>query len=141
MCVCFSSGADLQPAEQFVRHYLLLIPCPSFGDFQKLLELKVRSARRSELIAQGVKRSDQNALLDAFLEQTAHADLELESSVLSGIDMTMSGDARAADLALDRQLRALGADLADGDAGAGGWVLAAAARVAVLWAVAVAAMI
>ena len=53
----------------------------------------MRWGGRSELIAQGVKRSDQNALLDAFLEQTAHVDLELESSVLSGIDMTMSGPA------------------------------------------------
>lgn len=30
------------PAEEFVRHYLLLVPCQSFSDFQKLLELKVR---------------------------------------------------------------------------------------------------
>ena len=53
----------------------------------------MRRWRSHELTVQGVKRSDQNALLDAFLEQTAHADLELETSVLSGIDMTLSGPA------------------------------------------------
>lgn len=31
-----------EPAEDFVKHYLLLIPCLSFSDFQKVLELKVR---------------------------------------------------------------------------------------------------
>lgn len=30
-----------EPAEEFIRHYLMLVPCQSFSDFQKLLELKV----------------------------------------------------------------------------------------------------
>lgn len=30
-----------EPAEEFIKHYLLLIPCQSFTDFQKVLELKV----------------------------------------------------------------------------------------------------
>lgn len=29
------------PAEDFVKHYILLIPCQSFSDFQKVLDLKV----------------------------------------------------------------------------------------------------
>lgn len=36
------------PADDFVRHYLLLIPCQSFSDFQKVLDLKVsRNLRAS----------------------------------------------------------------------------------------------
>lgn len=31
-----------EPAEEFVKHYLLLIPCRSFSDLQKVLDLKVR---------------------------------------------------------------------------------------------------
>lgn len=31
-----------EPAEEFVKHFLLLIPCQSFSDFQKVLDLKVR---------------------------------------------------------------------------------------------------
>lgn len=31
-----------EPAEEFVKHYLLLVPCQSFSDFQKVLDLKVR---------------------------------------------------------------------------------------------------
>jgi hypothetical protein len=31
-----------EPAEDFVQHYLLLVPCQSFSDFQKVLDLKVR---------------------------------------------------------------------------------------------------
>ena len=31
-----------EPAEEFVKHYLLLVPCLSFSDFQKVLDLKVR---------------------------------------------------------------------------------------------------
>lgn len=30
------------PAEDFITHYLVLIPCQSFSDFQKMLDLKVR---------------------------------------------------------------------------------------------------
>lgn len=30
------------PAEEFVKHYLLLIPSRSFADLQKVLDLKVR---------------------------------------------------------------------------------------------------
>ena len=30
-----------EPAEEFVKHYLLLVPCLSFSDFQKVLDLKV----------------------------------------------------------------------------------------------------
>lgn len=30
-----------EPAEEFVKHYLLLVPCQSFSDFQKVLDLKV----------------------------------------------------------------------------------------------------
>lgn len=37
-----------EPAEDFVKHYLLLIPCQSFSDFQKVLELKVRVLSRAQ---------------------------------------------------------------------------------------------
>ena len=33
-----------QPPEEFVKNYLVLIPCQSFSDFQKMLDLKVRSS-------------------------------------------------------------------------------------------------
>jgi hypothetical protein len=29
------------PAEDFVNNYLVLVPCQSFSDFQKVLDLKV----------------------------------------------------------------------------------------------------
>jgi hypothetical protein len=31
-----------EPPEEFVKHYLLLVPCQSFSDFQKVLDFKVR---------------------------------------------------------------------------------------------------
>ena len=30
-----------EPAEEFIKHYLVLVPCQSFADFQKVLDLKV----------------------------------------------------------------------------------------------------
>ncbi|GAA5969374.1 hypothetical protein JCM8115_003118 [Rhodotorula mucilaginosa] len=63
------------PAEEFVRHYLLLVPCQSFSDFQKLLELK------------GVRRADQNHLLDVFLAKTSTASGLADTSFLTTLDM------------------------------------------------------
>lgn len=63
------------PAEDFVQHYLLLIPCQSFSDFQKVLDLK------------GVRRAEQNHLLDLFLAQTSTADGLADSSFLTSLDM------------------------------------------------------
>ncbi|GAA5844731.1 hypothetical protein JCM9279_002899 [Rhodotorula babjevae] len=64
-----------EPAEDFVKHYLLLIPCLSFSDFQKVLELK------------GVRRVDQNHLLDIFLAKTSTATGLSDSSFLTTLDM------------------------------------------------------
>ncbi|GAA5820917.1 hypothetical protein JCM10212_006075 [Sporobolomyces blumeae] len=66
------------PAEDFVRHYLLLIPCQSFSDFQKVLDLK------------GVRRADQNHLLDLFLARTSTASGLTDSSFLTQLDMDPS---------------------------------------------------
>ncbi|MBW0469863.1 hypothetical protein O181_009578 [Austropuccinia psidii MF-1] len=63
------------PAEDFVKHYLLLIPCQSFSDFQKILDLK------------GVRRQDQNTLHDIFLALTSTQPDLADSSFLSSIDM------------------------------------------------------
>ena len=40
------------PPEEFVKHYLLLIPCQSFSDFQKVLDLKVRARLALHLLTQ-----------------------------------------------------------------------------------------
>ncbi|GAA6017676.1 hypothetical protein JCM11491_001165 [Sporobolomyces phaffii] len=64
-----------EPAADFVRHYLLLIPCQSFSDFQKILDLK------------GVRRIDQNNLLDLFLARTSIASGLTDSSFLTQLDM------------------------------------------------------
>ncbi|KAK4054186.1 Vacuolar protein sorting-associated protein 53 [Microbotryomycetes sp. JL201] len=63
------------PPEEFVKHYLLLIPCLSFSDFQKVLDLK------------GVRRTEQNTLLDVFLAQTSTATGLSDDSFLTSIDM------------------------------------------------------
>ncbi|GAA5834429.1 hypothetical protein JCM3766R1_005209 [Sporobolomyces carnicolor] len=63
------------PADNFVRHYLALIPCQSFSDFQKVLDLK------------GVRRADQNHLLDIFLARTSTASGLTDSSFLTQLDM------------------------------------------------------
>ncbi|KAK4054690.1 Vacuolar protein sorting-associated protein 53 [Microbotryomycetes sp. JL221] len=63
------------PAEEFVKHYLLLVPCQSFSDFQKALDLK------------GVRRTEQNTLLDVFLAQTSTATGLADDSFLTSIDM------------------------------------------------------
>ncbi|CAH7686871.1 GARP complex subunit Vps53 [Phakopsora pachyrhizi] len=63
------------PAEDFVKHYLLLIPCQSFSDFQKVLDLK------------GVRKQDQNTLLDVFLAMTSSQPDLTDSSFLSALDM------------------------------------------------------
>lgn len=67
------------PAEGFVDHYLVLIPCQSFSDFQKMLDLK------------GVKRSDQNNLLDIFLARTSLLRDLADTSVLSSLEMDVQG--------------------------------------------------
>ncbi|KAI5477878.1 GARP complex subunit Vps53 [Pseudohyphozyma bogoriensis] len=64
-----------EPAEEFVKHYLLLVPCQSFSDFTKVLELK------------GVRRAEQNNLLDLFLAKTSTATGLSDSSFLSSLDM------------------------------------------------------
>ncbi|GAA6008665.1 Vps53p [Rhodotorula paludigena] len=63
------------PPEDFVKHYLLLVPCQSFSDFQKVLELK------------GVRRADQNQLLDLFLAKTSTATGLSDTSFLTTLDM------------------------------------------------------
>lgn len=85
------------PADEFVRHYLLLVPCQSFSDFQKLLELKVRlfrSCRRCltsvfmcAMCLQGVRRAEQNHLLDVFLAKTSTASGLSDTSFLTTLDM------------------------------------------------------
>ncbi|KAA1101717.1 Vacuolar protein sorting-associated protein 53, variant 2 [Puccinia graminis f. sp. tritici] len=34
--------SPVEPPDEFVKHYLLLVPCQSFSDFQKVLDFKVR---------------------------------------------------------------------------------------------------
>ena len=85
--------APEEPAEEFVKHYLLVIPCQSFSDFQKVLDLKVRLwllfavHLADSWHAQGVRRIDQNNLLDIFLARTSTATHLLDSSFLSQLDM------------------------------------------------------
>ncbi|GAA5896977.1 hypothetical protein JCM5296_002672 [Sporobolomyces johnsonii] len=66
------------PADEFVKHYLLLVPCQSFSDFQKVLDLK------------GVRRADQNNLLDLFLARTSTATGLSDTSFLTQLDMDPS---------------------------------------------------
>ncbi|BGP16853.1 hypothetical protein JCM10213_002616 [Rhodosporidiobolus nylandii] len=66
------------PADEFVKHYLLLVPCQSFSDFQKVLDLK------------GVRRADQNHLLDLFLAKTSTASGLTDTSFLTTLDMDPS---------------------------------------------------
>ncbi|CEQ41324.1 SPOSA6832_03023 [Sporobolomyces salmonicolor] len=85
------------PADEFVKHYLLLVPCQSFSDFQKVLDLK----RNSPFLAttnvaepvfdlQGVRRADQNNLLDLFLASTSTATGLSDTSFLTQLDMDPS---------------------------------------------------
>ncbi|GAA5971234.1 hypothetical protein JCM11641_004197 [Rhodosporidiobolus odoratus] len=69
------------PAEEFVKHYILLVPCQSFSDFQKVLDLK------------GVRRADQNHLLDLFLAHTSTATGLSDTSFLTTLDMDPSSQA------------------------------------------------
>jgi hypothetical protein len=71
------------PAEAFVDHYLVLIPCQSFTDFQKMLDLK------------GVRRTEQNNLLDVFLARTSLLRDLSDTSVLSGIEMDNASSSSA----------------------------------------------
>lgn len=83
------------PPDDFVKHYLLLIPCQSFSDFQKVLDLKVGAAstdltaRRADPppYPQGVRRAEQNQLLDIFLARTSTASGLSDSSFLTTLDM------------------------------------------------------
>lgn len=85
------------PPDDFVKHYLLLIPCQSFSDFQKVLDLKVRTVARTSrdgtpltfrlVSAQGVRRAEQNQLLDIFLAKTSTASGLSDSSFLTALDM------------------------------------------------------
>ncbi|ORY89757.1 Vps53-like protein [Leucosporidium creatinivorum] len=71
------------PPEEFVKHYLLLVPCQSFSDFQKVLDLK------------GVRRAEQNTLLDLFLAKTSTATGLSDDSFLTSLDMDPVGTASA----------------------------------------------
>lgn len=71
------------PPEEFVQHYLLLVPCQSFSDFQKVLDLK------------GVRRAEQNTLLDLFLARTSTASGLSDDSFLTSLDMDPVGTASA----------------------------------------------
>lgn len=73
------------PPEGFVDHYLVLIPCQSFSDFQKMLDLK------------GVRRNEQNNLLDIFLAKTSLLRDLADTSVLSGIEMDSSAGSGSGD--------------------------------------------
>ncbi|SGY14176.1 BQ5605_C010g06090 [Microbotryum silenes-dioicae] len=64
-----------EPAEEFVKNYLVLVPCQSFSDFQKVLDLK------------GVRRAEQNNLLDIFLARTSTATGLDDTSFLTSLDM------------------------------------------------------
>ncbi|SDA00050.1 BZ3500_MvSof-1268-A1-R1_Chr9g10412 [Microbotryum saponariae] len=64
-----------EPAEEFVKNYLVLVPCQSFSDFQKVLDLK------------GVRRAEQNNLLDIFLARTSTAAGLDDTSFLTSLDM------------------------------------------------------
>ncbi|SCV69740.1 BQ2448_1134 [Microbotryum intermedium] len=64
-----------EPAEEFVKNYLVLVPCQSFSDFQKVLDLK------------GVRRAEQNNLLDIFLARTSTAMGLDDTSFLTSLDM------------------------------------------------------
>ncbi|GAA5915432.1 hypothetical protein JCM6882_001421 [Rhodosporidiobolus microsporus] len=66
------------PAEEFIKHYLLLVPCQSFSDFQKILDLK------------GVRRAEQNHLLDLFLARTSTASGLSDTSFLTQLEMDPS---------------------------------------------------
>lgn len=72
------------PPEAFVDHYLVLIPCQSFGDFQKMLDLK------------GVKRQEQNNLLDIFLARTSLLRDLQDTSILTSIEMDGTGSTQMA---------------------------------------------
>lgn len=67
--------APENPAEAFVDHYLVLIPCQSFSDFQKMLDLK------------GVRRTEQNNLLDVFLARTSLLRDLADTSILTSLEM------------------------------------------------------
>ena len=67
------------PPEAFVDLYLVLIPCQSFSDFQKMLDLK------------GVRRTEQNNLLDLFLAKTSTLKDLQDTSFLTSIDMDGHG--------------------------------------------------
>lgn len=71
------------PNEEFVDHYLILIPCQSFGDFQKILDLKGINNSRKEL----------NNLLDLFLAKTSLLRDLSDTSILTGIEMDGSSGA------------------------------------------------
>ncbi|KDE06776.1 hypothetical protein MVLG_02972 [Microbotryum lychnidis-dioicae p1A1 Lamole] len=64
-----------EPTEEFVKNYLVLVPCQSFSDFQKVLDLK------------GVRRAEQNNLLDIFLARTSTATGLDDTSFLTSLDM------------------------------------------------------
>ena len=72
------------PPEAFIDHYLVLIPCQSFSDFQKMLDLK------------GVKRQEQNNLLDLFLAKTSMMRDLADTSILSQLDMDTAGHSHTA---------------------------------------------
>ncbi|WAQ85678.1 hypothetical protein PtA15_6A306 [Puccinia triticina] len=71
--------SPVEPPDEFVKHYLLLVPCQSFSDFQKVLDFK------------GGKPQDQNRLLDVFLALTSVQPDLADSSFLSSIDMNPEG--------------------------------------------------
>lgn len=94
MQIVDEADLSMQPAEEFVAHYLVLIPCQSFSDFQKMLDLKVSDVcffyRRVMLrvnLQQGVRRMDQNDLLDVFLTKTSTMTELSDTSSLSALDM------------------------------------------------------
>ncbi|KZT42510.1 hypothetical protein SISSUDRAFT_1041476 [Sistotremastrum suecicum HHB10207 ss-3] len=71
-------NAPIDPANEFITNYMVLIGDASFSNFQKILDLK------------GTPRSSQNNLLDTFLTMTSVRPELKDASFLSSLDMEPS---------------------------------------------------
>lgn len=61
------------PPEELIEAYMRLVGDRSFSNFQKILELK------------GIRKVDQNAVLDSFISQTGQRDDLSDSSFLTSL--------------------------------------------------------
>lgn len=71
------------PAEELIEAYMDLVGDRSFSNFQKVLELK------------GIRKVDQNAILDGFIGKTGQRDDLSDSSFLTSLDMDVTSSALA----------------------------------------------